>query len=153
MKIAGLLVFINDIHSLGLKTTQGMYLTDGWYWDLNEQTRTWAKRYFAKMKKEPSMLHAADYSAALTYLNAVKATGTDDGDKVLAYMKGHKVNDMFAKNGEIRPDGRMVHDMYLMQVKTPAESKYPWDYYKVVETIPGAQAYTTKAETKCALWK
>jgi branched-chain amino acid transport system substrate-binding protein len=153
MKIAGLLVFINDIHSLGLKTTQGMYLTDGWYWDLNDQTRTWAKRYFAKMKKEPSMLHAADYSAAMTYLNAVKATGTDDGDKVLAYMKGHKVNDMFAKNGEIRPDGRMVHDMYLMQVKAPAESKYPWDYYKVVETIPGAQAYTTKAETKCALWK
>jgi branched-chain amino acid transport system substrate-binding protein len=89
----------------------------------------------------------------MTYLNAVKATGTDDGDKVLAYMKGHKVNDMFAKNGEIRPDGRMVHDMYLMQVKAPAESKYPWDYYKVVETIPGAQAYTTKAETKCALWK
>jgi branched-chain amino acid transport system substrate-binding protein len=153
MKIAGLLVFINDIHSLGLKTTQGMYLTDGWYWDLNDQTRTWAKRYFAKMKKEPSMLHAADYSAAMTYLNAVKATGTDDGDKVMAYMKGHKVNDMFAKNGEIRPDGRMVHDMYLMQVKAPAESKYPWDYYKVVETIPGAQAYTTKAETKCALWK
>jgi branched-chain amino acid transport system substrate-binding protein len=153
MKIAGLLVFINDIHTLGLKTTQGMYLTDGWYWDLNDQTRTWAKRYFAKMKKEPSMLHAGDYSAAMTYLSAVKATGTDDGDKVMAYMKSHKVNDMFAKNAEIRPDGRLVHDMYLMQVKSPAESKYPWDYYKVVETIPGAQAYTTKAETKCALWK
>jgi branched-chain amino acid transport system substrate-binding protein len=153
MKIAGLLVFINDIHTLGLKTTQGMYLTTGWYWDLNDQTRTWAKRYFAKMKKEPSMLQAADYSASMNYLNAVKATGTDDGDKILAYMKSHKVNDMFAKNGEIRPDGRMVHDMYLMQVKTPAESKYPWDYYKVVETIPGAQAYTTKAETKCAAWK
>jgi branched-chain amino acid transport system substrate-binding protein len=153
MKLAGLLVFINDIHTLGLKTTQGMYLTTGWYWDMNADTRAWAKRYFAKMKKEPSMLQAGDYSATMTYLNAVKATGTDDGDKVVAYMKGHKINDMFTKNGEIRPDGRMVHDMYLMQVKTPAESKYPWDYYKVVATIPGAQAYTTKAETKCATWK
>jgi branched-chain amino acid transport system substrate-binding protein len=153
MKVAGLLVFINDVHSLGLNTTQGMYLTDGWYWDMNPETRAWAKRYFAKMKKEPSMVQAADYSAATFYLNAVKAAGTDDGDKVMAQMRKTKVNDMFAKNGEIRPDGRMVHDMYLMQVKKPSESKYPWDYYKVVATIPGAQAYTTKAETKCALWK
>jgi branched-chain amino acid transport system substrate-binding protein len=153
MKLAGLLMFINDVHSLGLKLTQGMYLTDGWYWDQNAESRAWAKRYFAKMKKEPSMLQAADYSATMTYLNAVKATGTDDADKVMAQLKKTKVNDMFAKNGEIRPDGRMVHDMYLMQVKTPAESKYPWDYYKVVATIPGAQAYATKAETKCALWK
>lgn len=153
MKTAGLLVFINDIHTLGLKTTQGMYLTDGWYWDMNDETRAWAKKYFAKMKKEPSMLQAGDYSATMTYLNAVKAVGTDDGDKVMAQLKKTKVNDMFAKNGEIRPDGRMVHDMYLMQVKTPAESKYPWDYYKLVATIPGAQAYTTKAETKCAAWK
>jgi branched-chain amino acid transport system substrate-binding protein len=153
MKVAGLLVFINDVHSLGLNTTQGMYLTDGWYWDMNPETRAWAKRYFAKMKKEPSMVQAADYSAAMFYLNAVKAAGTDDGDKIMAQMRKTKVNDMFAKNGEIRPDGRMVHDMYLMQVKKPSESKYPWDYYKVVATIPGAQAYTTKAETKCALWK
>jgi branched-chain amino acid transport system substrate-binding protein len=153
MKLAGLLMFINDVHSLGLKLTQGMYLTDGWYWDQNAESRAWAKRYFAKMKKEPSMLQAADYSATMTYLNAVKVIGTDDADKVMAQLKKTKVNDMFAKNGEIRPDGRMVHDMYLMQVKTPAESKYPWDYYKVVATIPGAQAYATKAETKCALWK
>lgn len=153
MKLAGLLVFINDIHTLGLKTTQGMYLTDGWYWDQNDATRAWSKRYFAKMKKEPSMLQAADYSAAMTYLNAVKAVGTDDSDKVMAQLKKTKINDMFAKGGEIRPDGRMVHDMYLMQVKTPAESKYPWDYYKTIATIPGAQAYATKAESKCALWK
>jgi len=153
MKIAGLLVFINDIHTLGLATTQGLYLTDAWYWDMNNDTRTWARKYFAKMKKEPSSLQAADYSAAMNYLNAVKAIGTDDGDKVMAQLKKTKINDMFAKNGEIRPDGRMVHDMYLMQVKTPAESKAPWDYYKVVATIPGAQAYTTKAETKCAAWK
>jgi len=153
MKIAGLLVFINDVHTLGLNATQGMYLTDGWYWDMNADTRAWSKRYFAKMKKEPSMLQAADYSATTNYLNAVKAIGTDDATKVMARLRATKINDMFAKNGEIRPDGRMVHDMYLMQVKAPNESKYPWDYYKLVATIPGAQAYTTKAETKCAAWK
>jgi branched-chain amino acid transport system substrate-binding protein len=153
MKLAGLLMFINDIHSLGLPMTQGMYLTDGWYWDQNPETRTWSKRYFDKMKKMPSMLQAADYSAAATYLKAVKALGTDDTDKVMAHLKSTKINDMFTKGGEIRPDGRMVHDMYLMEVKKPAESKYPWDYYKVVATVPGAQAYVTKAESKCALWK
>jgi len=153
MKLAGLLIFINDVHSLGLNLTQGMYLTDGWYWDQNQETRDWSKRYFAKMKKSPSMLQAADYSAAANYLKAVKAVGTDDADKVMAHLKANKINDMFAKNGVIRPDGRMVHDMYLMEVKKPAESKYPWDYYKVVATIPGDQAYATKAETKCSLWK
>jgi branched-chain amino acid transport system substrate-binding protein len=153
MKLAGLLVFINDIHTLGLNATQGLYLTDGWYWDANADTRAWSKRYFAKMKKEPSMLQAADYSAATNYLNAVKAVGSDDADKVMAHLKKTKINDMFAKNGEIRPDGRMVHDMYLMQVKKPSESKYPWDYYKLIATIPGNQAYLTKAESKCAAWK
>ncbi|KAB8063242.1 MULTISPECIES: ABC transporter substrate-binding protein [Janthinobacterium] len=153
MKLAGLLIFINDIHSLGLNLTQGMYLTDGWYWDLNADTRAWSKRYFAKMKKEPSMLQAADYSAAANYLKAVKALGTDDTEKVMAYLKKTKINDMFTQNGEVRPDGRMVHDMYLMEVKKPSESKYPWDYYKVVATVPGAQAYVTKAESKCSLWK
>ena len=153
MKLAGLLIFINDIHSLGLNLTQGMYLTDGWYWDLNAETRAWSKRYFAKMKKEPSMLQAADYSAAANYLKAVKAIGTDDTEKVMAYLKKTKINDMFTQNGEVRPDGRMVHDMYLMEVKKPSESKYPWDYYKVVATVPGAQAYVTKAESKCSLWK
>ncbi|MES2161435.1 MAG: ABC transporter substrate-binding protein [Pseudomonadota bacterium] len=153
MKLAGLLIFINDVHSLGLNLTQGMYLTDGWYWDANADTRAWSKRYFEKMKKEPSMLQAADYSAATSYLKAVKAVGGDDTDKVMAYLKANKINDMFTKNGVIRPDGRMVHDMYLMEVKKPSESKYPWDYYKVVATIPGDQAYATKAETKCSLWK
>jgi branched-chain amino acid transport system substrate-binding protein len=153
MKLAGLLMFINDVHSLGLNLTQGMYLTDGWYWDLNDDTRKWSKRYFDKMKKEPSMLQAADYSAATQYLSAVKAIGTDDADKVMAQLKKTKINDMFTKNGEIRPDGRMVHDMYLMEVKKQSESKYPWDYYKVVQTIPAAQAWVTKAESKCALWK
>ncbi len=153
MKLAGLLMFINDIHSLGVNLTQGMYLTDGWYWDLNADSRAWSKKYFAKMKKEPSMLQAADYSATMHYLNAVKAVGSADGDKVMAQMKKTKVNDFFTKNGVIRPDGRMVHDMYLMEVKKQSESKYPWDYYKVLATVPGDQAYVTKAESKCSLWK
>jgi len=153
MKLAGLLMFINDVHALTLNLTQGMYLTDGWYWDLNDETRAWSKRYFAKMKREPSMLQAADYSATIQYLNAVKATGTDDADKIMAQLRQTKINDFFAKGGYVRQDGRMVHDMYLMEVKKPADSKYPWDYYKVVQTIPGEQAYTTKAESKCALWK
>lgn len=153
MKVAGLLVFINDVHTLGLNTTQGMYLTDGWYWDRTPESRAWAKRYFAKMKKQPSMLQAGDYSATMQFLNAVKALGTDNAEKVMAHLKATPINDMFARNGTIRPDGRMVHDMVLMQVKTPQESKGAWDYYKVVATIPGDQAYTKKAETKCALWK
>ncbi|MFZ6673351.1 ABC transporter substrate-binding protein [Undibacterium sp. Rencai35W] len=153
MKLAGLLMFINDVHSLTLNLTQGMYLTDSWYWDANEETRTWARRYFGKMKKMPSSLQAADYSATLQYLNAVKAAGSDDTDKVLAKLRSMKINDMYAKNGTIRGDGSMIHDMYLMQVKSQSESKYPWDYYKVVQTIPGEQAFTTKAESKCAAWK
>ncbi len=153
MKLAGLLMYINDVHAVGLNLTQGMYLTDGWYWDTNEESRAWAKKFMARNKKAPSMLHAGNYSAAAFYLNAVKTIGTDDGDKVMAKLKSTKINDMFAKNGEVRPDGRMVHDFTLMQVKSPAESKYPWDYYKVVQVIPGEQAFITKAESKCALWK
>ena len=153
MKLAGLLVFINDIHSMGLKTTQGMYLTDSWYWNKDADARAWSRRFFEKMKRMPSSVQAGDYSAATQYLAAVKATGTDDADKVLAHMRKTKINDMFAKGGFIRDDGRMVHDMYLMQVKTPAESTEPWDYYKVAEVFKGEAAWTTKADTKCALWK
>jgi len=153
MKLAGLLVFINDVHSLGLKNTQGMYITDSWYWNQNAETRAWSRKFFEKFKRMPSSLQAADYSAALNYLKAVKATGTDDGDKVLAQMRKTPVNDVFTKNGTIRADGRLVHDMYLMQVKTPEQSKEPWDYYNVVETIKGEAAWTTKAESKCELWK
>ncbi len=153
MKLAGLLVFINDIHSLGLKTTQGMYLTDSWYWNRDAETRAWSRKFFEKIKRMPSSLQAGDYSAALNYLNAVKATGTDDPEKVLAQMKKAKVNDIFAKGGFIRDDGRMVHDMYLMQVKSPDKSTEPWDYYNVVETFKGEAAWTAKADTKCPLWK
>jgi branched-chain amino acid transport system substrate-binding protein len=151
MKLAGLLMFINDIHALGLKTTEGMYLTDGWYWDLNNDSRAWAKRFFEKMKRMPSMLQAGDYSAVSTYLAAVKAAGTDDADTVMAQMKKTPINDMFTKGGRILPNGRMVHDMYLMQVKSPAESKTPWDYFKVVQTIPGDVAFAPPGGTKCTL--
>jgi branched-chain amino acid transport system substrate-binding protein len=153
MKLAGLLMFITDVHALGLGLTKGMYLADAWYWDQSPESRAWAKRYFDKTKKQPSSTQAADYSATMTYLNAVKAVGTDDADKIMTQLKTAKINDMFAKGGTIRPDGRMVHDMFLMEVKQPSESKYPWDYYKVVATVPGDQAFATKAESKCALWK
>ena len=153
MKLAGLLMFINDIHSLGLNLTNGMYLTDSWYWNATPESRTWARRYFEKMKKMPSSLQAADYSATLQYLNAVKAAGSDDSEKVMAKLRSMKFNDMYVKNGYVRADGSMIHDMYLMQVKAQTESKEPWDYYKVAQVIPGEQAFTTKAESKCALWK
>ena len=153
MKLAGLLVFINDIHSLGLKTTQGMYLTDSWYWNQSPETRTWARKFFDKMKRMPSSLQAADYSAVTQYLNAVKATGSDDPDKVLAQLRKAKFNDVFMKNGYVRGDGRVIHDMYLMQVKEPGKSTEPWDYYNVVQVLKGEEAWTTKAESKCALWK
>ena len=153
MQLAGLLMFITDIHALGLDLTQNMYLADAWYWDSNADTRAWAKRYFEIMKKEPSSTQAADYSATLTYLKAVKAVGSDNPEKVMTQIKAAKINDMYAKGGYIRQDGRMVHDMYLMQVKKPSESKYPWDYYKLLSTVPGDQAFATKSESKCALWK
>jgi branched-chain amino acid transport system substrate-binding protein len=153
MKLAGLLVFINDIHSLGLKTTQGMYLTDSWYWNRDAETRAWSRKFFEKLKRMPSSLQAGDYSATSHYLQAVKAVGTDDPDKVLAQMKKTKVNDIFTKGGFIRGDGRMVHDMYLMQVKTPEQSTEPWDYYTVVQTFKGEEAWQTKADSKCAAWK
>ncbi len=153
MKLAGLLMFINDVHSLGLKATQGMYLTDSWYWNRDPETRAWSRKFFEKIKRMPSSIQAGDYSATLQYLTAVKAVNSDDPDKVLAQMKKTKINDIFAKGGFIRDDGRMVHDMYLMQVKSPDKSTEPWDYYNVVQTFKGEEAWTTKAESKCALWK
>lgn len=153
MKMAGLLVFINDIHSLGLEATKGMYLTDGWYWDQSDASRAWSKKFEAKINRKPSMLQAADYSAVSFYLNGVKATGTYDADTLMKWMKSNKINDFFAQGGFVREDGRMIHDMYLMQVKTPAESKAPWDYYKVVATLPGNEVYTKLSESTCKLVK
>jgi branched-chain amino acid transport system substrate-binding protein len=153
MKMAGLLVFINDIDSLGLEATQNMYLTDSWYWDQSDAARAWSKRFETKVGRKPSSLQAGDYSAVSFYLKAVKATGTDDADAIMKWMKSNKVDDMFAKGGYVREDGRMVHDMYLMQVKTPKESKGRWDYYKVVATLPGDEVYTKLSESTCKLVK
>jgi branched-chain amino acid transport system substrate-binding protein len=141
MKPAGLLVFVNNIDSLGLKTAQGLYLTTAWYWDLNAETRAFGQRYFEKMKKYPSMLQSGSYSATMTYLKAVAAAGTTDADKVMTELKKTKINDLFAKGAYIRADGMMIHDMYVMQVKSPQESKYPWDYYKVVKVMSGEEAF------------
>ena len=153
MKLAGLLVFINDVHALGLKNTEGLLTTDSWYWDQNEETRKFAARFFEKFKRMPSSVQAGNYSAALTYLKAVKSANSDDSDKVLAELKKIKINDMYAKNGFIREDGRMIHDMFLMQVKKPSEATKPWDYYKLLTTVPGTQAFTSMADSKCALIK
>jgi branched-chain amino acid transport system substrate-binding protein len=152
MKMAGMLVFLNDIHSLGLQNTAGLLMTDSWYWDQNDNTRKFAQRFFEKTKKMPSSLQAADYSATTTYLNAVKDAGSDDADKVMAQLKKTSINDFYAK-GTIRKDGRFVHDMFLMQAKAPNESKGPWDLVKVLTTVPGDQAFTTPADSKCPAMK
>ena len=152
-QLAGLLMFISDVHSLGLKTTQSMYLTEGFYWNLNDDTRAWSKRFFAQHKRMPTMVQAGQYSSVMHYLKAVKATGSDDTQKVMTQMKKTPVNDFFAKNGSIRADGRMIHDMYLLQVKKPNESTTPWDYYNVVATIPAAEAFQPLSASKCSLVK
>ncbi|EGP08533.1 leucine-, isoleucine-, valine-, threonine-, and alanine-binding protein [Bradyrhizobiaceae bacterium SG-6C] len=151
MKPAALLAFISDIHSLGLQTAQGLYLTTGWYWDLNDKTRAFGKRYFAKTKRMPTMNQAAYYSATLTYLNAVKAAGTTDSDKVMAELHKAKINDMFSSSGKIRADGLMEHEMYVMQVKKPQDSKYPWDYYSLVQTMSGEEAFGKLSNSACPL--
>lgn len=153
-KLAALLLWINDVHALGLPTAQGLQLTNAWYWDMNDESRAFAKRYQQRMGGQmPNMAHAGDYSSTMHYLKAVQAAGTDDPDAVSAKMREMPINDMFAKNGKIREDGRMVHDMYLWQVKTPAESKYAWDYLKLVKTIPGDQAFMPLSQSTCSLVK
>jgi len=152
-KVAAMLLFLTDVHAIGLETAQGMYATTGFYWDRNEETRAWSQRYFKEVGKMPTMAQAGTYSAVLSYLKAVQAAGTDETGAVMTSLKKLPINDMFAKNGKIREDGRMVHDMYLIQVKTPAESKYPWDYYKVVATVPGDAAFRPLAEGNCPMIK
>jgi branched-chain amino acid transport system substrate-binding protein len=151
--LAGLLVYINDVHALGLKTTQGLLLTEAFYWDMDDETRAWSRRFFERMKKMPNMSQAGVYSSTLHYLKAVKAAGTDETSAVMRKMKEMPINDFFARNGHIREDGRMVHDMYLFEVKKPAESKTPWDYYKLRATIPAAQAFQPLAKSACPLVK
>jgi branched-chain amino acid transport system substrate-binding protein len=151
--LAGLLVFISDVHSLGLETTQGMYLTEGFYWDLDDKSRAWSKGFFDKQKKAPTSVHAGVYSSIYNYLKAVEATGTDDPAAVIQHLRSITINDPIIRNGKLREDGRLVHDMYLLQVKKPAESKKPWDYYTVKQTIPADQAFRPLAQSECPLIK
>jgi branched-chain amino acid transport system substrate-binding protein len=152
-KLAALLPHLTDIHSIGLPIAKGIILTEGFYWDRSDATRAWSKRFFERRKAMPTMVQAGVYSSVLHYLKAVKAAGTDESAAVMEKMRETPVHDMFAENGKIRPDGRMVHDMYVMQVKTPEESKHPWDYYKILKTIPGDEAFRPLAESDCPLVK
>jgi branched-chain amino acid transport system substrate-binding protein len=151
--IAGLLVWVTDIDSMGLNTAQGLVLTNGFYWDRDEDTRAFSKRFFEKMKRMPHMGDAGDYSSTMHYLNSIKAAGTDEAKTVMAKMRETPVNDFFAKNGRIREDGRFVHDMYVYEVKKPSESKYAWDYYKLRAVVPGDEAFRPLSESKCPLVK
>uniref|UniRef100_UPI00333F9DB0 ABC transporter substrate-binding protein n=1 Tax=Castellaniella defragrans TaxID=75697 RepID=UPI00333F9DB0 len=153
MKLAGLVMFVTDIHAVGLDMTQGMYLSDNWYWDQNDESRQWSRRYFDKLKKMPTGNQAAGYSATMLYLKSVQAAGTDVADPVMRVMKDSTINDMFVKNATVRADGRVMYDMHLMQVKTPGESKYPWDYAKQVERVAAVDAFTTPEESRCSLLK
>lgn len=152
-KLMASILYINDVHNLGLDVAQGMFASTAFYWDRNDETRAWSRRFFKEHNKMPAQPHAGIYSAVLTYLKAVQAAGTDESSAVMAAMRKEPINDMFAKGAHIREDGRMVHDMYLVKVKSPAESKYAWDYYKVVATIPGDKAFRPLSESSCPLVK
>jgi branched-chain amino acid transport system substrate-binding protein len=152
-RVAGLLVFITDVNSLGLEAAQGMLVTEAFYWDLNEETRAWSRRFFERHQKMPTMAQAGLYSTTLHYLKAVEAAGTDETAAVMEKIRSMPVNDVFAKNGHIREDGRMVHDTYLFEVKKPSESKGAWDYYRLLATIPADQAVLPLAQSKCPLVK
>lgn len=148
-----LLMSIMDVHGLGLRNAGGMMFAETFYWDLDDASRQFAERFFKKMKKMPTALQAGQYSAVRTYLKAVEQARSDEVGAVIQAMKGMQINDAFARNGVLRADGKMVHDMYLVQVKTPAESKKPWDYYKIVETVAGKDAFAGLADSKCSLVK
>lgn len=153
-KLAAFVLFLSDVHSLGLNVAQNLIFTDGFYWDMNAETRAWSQQFATQREgKMPTMVQAGVYSAVNHYLKSVKAAGGVDGIKVANQMKKTKIQDFFAKNGKLRNDGRMIHDMYLMQVKTPQESKAPWDYLKVLKTIPADQAYKPLSQSECALVK
>jgi branched-chain amino acid transport system substrate-binding protein len=150
---AGLSLRFTGVHPLGLETTQGMVLSESFYWDLDEASRAWSKRFFAIVGKMPNSLQAGVYSATTHYLNAVQSTGTDATEPVMKAMRAMPIDDFFAHNGHIRADGVMVHDTHLFQVKAPAESKYPWDYFKLVATVPGDTAFAPLSRSKCPLVK
>jgi branched-chain amino acid transport system substrate-binding protein len=152
-RLAGLLVFVSDVNSLGLKTAQGLILTEAFYWDQNDETRTWSKRFMAQIHKVPSMVQAGVYGAVTHYLKAIAAAKTDDGPKVVAEMRKLPINDFMTKNGKLREDGRVMRDIYLFQVKKPEESKYEFDYYKQLAVIPAAEAFRPLSESECPLMK
>jgi len=149
--LAALLLFLTDVHALGAEAAQGIQLTTGWYWDMNADARAWSDRFMEETGVRPTMVHAGIYSSATQYLNAIKATGSDEAQAVRRQMMDTPINDMFATNGRIREDGRMVHDMYLAQVKTPAESTNEWDLYDIVRTIPAEEAFRPLSESQCPL--
>jgi branched-chain amino acid transport system substrate-binding protein len=148
-KLVALLLFISDVHSLGLQTAQGLQLTSAFYWDQNDDTRAWSKRFFDRMKREPTMVQAGVYGSIMHYLAAIKAAGTDDGPTVVRQMKATPVNDFMTKNGYIRADGTLVRDMYLFEVKSPSESRGAWDYYKQIAAIPGEEAFKPLGPNEC----
>lgn len=149
-KLAGLLMTLAEVNGLGLPAAQGLVLTEGFYWDQNDTTRAFSERFFKRTGRMPSMIHAGTYSATLSYLKAVKAAGTKDAEAVSKKLKELPVDDAFAK-GKVLENGRMVHDMYLFEVKKPSESKKPWDYYKQLAVVPGDQAFFTAKESGCPL--
>ena len=151
-QMAALLALITDIDSLGLQTAQGLLLTTAFYWDMDDKTRAWSKRFFEKTKRMPTMWQAGVYSSTMVYLNAIKEAGTDEPLKVAAKMREKPIEDFFARNGKLREDGLMVHDLMLVQVKSPEESKYPWDYYKILAKISGEEAFGPP-DPACALGK
>nr|WP_312461530.1 ABC transporter substrate-binding protein [Comamonas sp.] len=152
-KLASLLMYINDVHSVGLRTAQGMLLSEAFYWDMNDETRAFSKKYFAKVNAMPNMSQMGAYSSVKHYLKAVEAAGSTDAKAVMAKMREMPINDVFTRNGRLREDGMMVHDMYLFQVKSPQESKAPWDYYKVISTVPADKAFLPLSESACPLVK
>ncbi len=152
-KLIALLMEITDTHSLGIKATQGLIVTDGFYWDMNDETRAFSRRFMEKVGRMPTMIQAGLYSATMHYLKAIEATGTDEAPKVMAQMRATPINDFFAKNGKIRIDGRMVHDMYLFEVKKPEQSKGEWDLYNLIATVPGDEAFRPLDKGGCPLVK
>src|ERR1700730_7538785 len=152
-KLSPLLAFVTDVDSVGLETAQGLLLAEAFYWDMNDETRAFSKRFAARMKRPPTSAQAGVYSSVLHYLQAVKAAGTTDAAPVMKIMKETPINDMFAKNGRIREDGRMVHDMYLFEVKKPSESKGRWHDYKLLATVPGNEAFQSLEASRCPLVK
>ena len=152
-KLIALLQEITDTHALGINATQGLIVSGGFYWDTDDETRAFSRRFIAKVGHMPTMMQAGLYSATMHYLKAIEATGTDEATKVMEKMRATPINDFFAKNGKIRVDGRMVHDMYLFEVKKPEESKGEWDLYKLLATVPGDEAFRPLDKGGCPLVK